>query len=379
MLITLAVIFVISIPLLGSLLHYHGHLPPGFFVFPPTDATPKPGFNLTIFIVLLLACIFITVLYIYPWIFGFKRPPAKTASAVPKVKFPVWFAAGLVIALIDAFLLWGHFASPRFMINLGYIPIIWGIVFMLDGIVYKRTGGQSILGNKPWQMFWIALCSAFAWGYFEYLGLFVGVNWYYPEAELLTTTEFYIYAFIGGAALVPFVFEVYMLLKTFKVFCNRYSYGPQISISRITQIVILLIFITALFLISYFPFILYPLLWIGPVVIISILLDIGGIWTPFRPIVTAGNWTPLALIGLGNFISGFLCEAINYLSAEHNPFHTFIPGYWKYSIPYVDTWHIFEMPLEGLYGYLPYGIYNWVVWIGFAYFLNISTNFEKNT
>ena len=47
------------------------------------------------------------------------------------------------------------------------------------------------------------------------------------------------------------------------------------------------------------------------------------------------------------------------------------------SIPYVEKFYLFEMPIEGIFGYLPYGIYNWVAWIGFAYLLNIKTIFDK--
>ncbi len=374
--ITLSVIIIIVAPLIGALINYKGDLASHFFTFPPTAATPKPGFNLTVFIVLFFACAFFVVLYLYPWIFGFKKPEQRETPKITKVKYPIWFWIGLTVAIIDAVILWGHFSRPRFIINLGFIPIIWGLVFTIDGIVYKRSGGHSIVKDRPINLLWIGICSAFGWGYFEYLSLYVGVNWYYPEAHMLSTFEFYIYAFVGGAALVPFVFEIFMLLYTFKKLNRRYSYGPKVSLSKSVQIILLIIGIISLFLISFFPFILYPLLWIGPVLILSIIFDMVGLWTPFRPIVKEGNWTPLALIGLGNFISGLICEGTNFLSANHNPFHTFVPGYWKYSIPYVDKFHVFEMPLEGLFGYLPYGIYNWIVWIAFAYFFKITTQFD---
>lgn len=371
-----SVIAILAAPLIGALIHYKGDLVSHFFTFPPTEATPKPGFNLTIFIVLLVACAFMTILYIYPWIFGFKKPEKKERPSLPNVKFPLWFWLGLIIAIIDAIILWGHFSKPKFIIDVGFIPIIWGLVFTVDGIVYKRSGGHSILKDRPINMLWIGICSAIGWGYFEYLSLFVGVNWYYPEAHILTTLEFYIYAFVGGAALVPFLFEIFMLLNTFKKLNRRYSFGPKVSLSRPVQIIVLIIALASLFFISFFPNILYPLLWIGPVLILSIGLDMAGLWTPFRPIVKDGNWTPLALIGLGDLISGLICEGTNFLSANHDPFHTFVPGYWKYSIPYVDKFHVFEMPVEGLYGYLPYGIYNWIVWIAFAYFFKIATQFD---
>ena len=47
------------------------------------------------------------------------------------------------------------------------------------------------------------------------------------------------------------------------------------------------------------------------------------------------------------------------------------PAYWQYSLPYVDVLHVFEMPLLGYFGYLPFGGYCWLWWIAVATLLNI--------
>jgi hypothetical protein len=369
-------IIIVIVPMIGALIFHKGHLPSGFFNFPPTEATEKPGFNLIIFILLLIACLFFVVLYIYPWIFGFKKPDISSTPQ-PRKKLPLWFYIGLVVSIADAYLLWGHFSSPEILLHWGFIPTIWGIVFAIDGIVYARSNGYSLFSRHPLILLAIAFCSAIGWGYFEYLSLFVGVNWYYPEAHLLSTLGFYVYAFFGGASLIPFVFQIYSLLNTFPRMSRRYSLGPKLSLNRTTQWILLLIGLVTLYLISYFPYILYPFIWLSPVLIISLVFDMAGLWTPFKPIAKEGNWTPLALIGLADLLQGLTCEMTNYLSATHPEFHTYVPGYWKYSIPYVDIWHVFEMPFEGLFGYLPYGIYNWVVWIGLATLLGVSDKSKK--
>jgi hypothetical protein len=373
--IALVAFVVLFVPMLGALLLYGGHLPPGFFNFPPIAATPKPGFNQYIFIGLLIACLFFIVLYIQPWWFGFKKTAEHGIEK--KGNLPFWFYPAIVVSVVDAIVLWGHLGKPRILIEMGFIPVIWGFVIALDAIVYKRTQGNSLLGKSPKTMLWVALCSAIGWGYFEYLSLFVGVNWYYPQAKLLGTLGFYVYAFVGGAALIPFVFEIYSFLNTLKIFKKRYSLGPKISIKRKYQWVFLVLSIITLYLISYFPYILYPFIWLSPVLILSLVFDMVGIWTPFRPIAEKGDWNPLALIGLSDLLQGLTCEMTNYLSAQHHPFNNIVPGYWKYSIPYVDTWHVFEMPFEGLFGYLPYGIYNWVVWIGLATLLGVAEKKRK--
>ncbi|MBI9061311.1 MAG: hypothetical protein JEZ14_04950 [Marinilabiliaceae bacterium] len=376
-LVILTVFAILVVPLLGALIYYKGEFPSHLFYFPPTEVTAKPGFSGPVFIGLLFPIAFVVLLYIYPWWFGFKRPENRQATN-SEGKFPWWFWAGLVVSSVDAVFLFGHIESATYILNLGFIPIIWGIVFATDGWVYKRTNGHSILGDKPWNLVWMACCSAFAWGYFEYLSFYVGVNWYYPEAARISTLAFYVYAIVGGGVLVPFAFEGYMLLNSFKALGRRYSFGPKITLSKPVQTGAMVISLLSIFLITYFPNILFPMVWLGPVIILSVAFDMIGLWTPFRPIAREGNWTPLALIGFAELIIGLIHETVNFFSAFHHPFSTIVPGYWIYSVPYVDRFYVFEMPFEGLFGYLPYGIYNWIIWIGFAYIFKISTQFNNN-
>ena len=30
-----------------------------------------------------------------------------------------------------------------------FVPVFWGIIIALDGIVYKRKGGKSLIATKP--------------------------------------------------------------------------------------------------------------------------------------------------------------------------------------------------------------------------------------
>ncbi len=374
-LILLSLLSVIVAPMIGALIVFKGSLPADFFVFPPLSDSPKPGFSWPIFIGLLVAILFFVVLYINPWLFGFKRV-ANPTNAAPNRKWAYWFWIGLIVSVVDGIVLFAHINTAVFIMNLGYIPIIWGFLLMTDAWVLKRTG-HSLLKDNPKNILFMALCSAFAWGFFEYLSLFIDLNWYYPEGNRISTLAFYVYAIVGGGVLVPFAFEGYMLLHSFNSLALRYSKGPRMHLSRSAQLIILVVCLLSLFGISFYPYVLFPMLWLGPVVILSIVFDMIGLWTPFRPIVQSGNWTYLALIGLSEIIIGFIHEGVNYLSASHNPFETIVPGYWVYSIPYVDKFHIFEMPFEGLFGYLPYGIYNWIAWIGFAYLFKITTSFDK--
>ncbi len=58
-----------------------------------------------------------------------------------------------------------------------------------------------------------------------------------------------------------------------------------------------------------------------------------------------GNWQHLWLAALAALVCGFFWEMWNYFSLAH----------WTYAVPFVQRFHLFEMPLLGYAGYLPFG------------------------
>jgi hypothetical protein len=61
------------------------------------------------------------------------------------------------------------------------------------------------------------------------------------------------------------------------------------------------------------------------------------------------NWTPLLQLFLAGLICGFLWEMWNYYSFPK----------WKYSLPGFEYLYVFEMPLAGYLGYLPFALELW--------------------
>ena len=59
-----------------------------------------------------------------------------------------------------------------------------------------------------------------------------------------------------------------------------------------------------------------------------------------------GDGSNLAAAALAGLVCGFFWEMWNYYSLAR----------WSYSVPFVDRFHLFEMPLLGYAGYLPFGL-----------------------
>jgi len=89
----------------------------------------------------------------------------------------------------------------------------------------------------------------------------------------------------------------------------------------------------------------YPLLWVSPLLIfvsLQVLLSEENVLQKLEQ----GEWHVITLPALAVLICGFFWEMWNHYSYPK----------WAYRIPYVQRFQIFEMPLLGYLGYLPFGL-----------------------
>ena len=69
-----------------------------------------------------------------------------------------------------------------------------------------------------------------------------------------------------------------------------------------------------------------------------------------------GDWRLVWLPALAALFCGFFWELWNAYSLAH----------WEYSVPFVQRFHLFEMPILGYAGYLPFGLECMVVSLMFG-------------
>lgn len=363
----LSFLAMILLPLIGSYFKWESHLPPGFGEFPQiTVPSPsKPPFNLPYFSFGLIVCAIISAIYVFPGLFGFKSAPAVPVSSTPRGKFPIWFWPGLVLNLFCWAVMWNILPITSIQ-SYVFTPMWWGFIMVLDGFVYKRNNGKSILAHHFMSIVLLLIVSIFGWILFEYLDYFTLENWYYPNTGIYSHTMYIISHVLSMTTVWPAVFEWYALLYTFGPLKSRFADGPKIDFSPFGK---LLFFVGVVLLVGlgYFPFLFFFALWIGPLfIMIGITLWVR-MWNPLVP-AAGGNWSPMLLMALAGFINGFCWEIWNGSSTPRNPL------YWKYSIPYVDTVaRIGEMPILGFWGYLFFGIFCWYLWILITGFLGFES------
>jgi hypothetical protein len=97
--------------------------------------------------------------------------------------------------------------------------------------------------------------------------------------------------------------------------------------------------------IGVWPNYLFPLLWVSPLLIIVSL----QILMQERSVIdrmSTGDWSVTVASVSAALFCGFFWEMWNYPSLAK----------WEYSIPFVHRFLVFEMPILGYAGYLPFGL-----------------------
>lgn len=87
------------------------------------------------------------------------------------------------------------------------------------------------------------------------------------------------------------------------------------------------------------------MLWISPLIIMGSIRSLNEKATLLND-PARGDWRRLVLAATAALVCGFFWEMWNLLSLEK----------WIYTVPFVGRFHVFEMPLLGYAGYLPFGI-----------------------
>ena len=129
----------------------------------------------------------------------------------------------------------------------------------------------------------------------------------------------------------------------------RLAYGDFVRLkiphAGFVAVCALLLSALALAAIGVWPDYFFPFLWVSPLLVIICLQKLIEEDNIF-PQMSAGDWSAVVAAALAAVICGVFWEMWNFFSLAK----------WKYSVPLVDRFKIFEMPLLGYAGYLPFGL-----------------------
>jgi hypothetical protein len=265
-----------------------------------------------------------------------------------KYDFPAHGCVGLGMLLLFWLLNWTLSGART---HWGFFPLWLGYCLAIDGWVYWRTG-TSLLKRSPRKYAGLFLVSAPAWWIFELLNIRIQ-NWNYLGAEIFSPYEYTFWTTLSFMTVIPAVFGSAELFTSFG-FIKRLSRGPVIRTDLRTTISFFLVGWSMLALMLLWPQIFFGFLWLS----LFFILEPVNIWLGNRSLAhwtEKGDWRPVVSLWLGVLLTAFFWEMWNFYSYPK----------WTYHVPWGDWLHVFEMPLLGYGGYLPFALelhalYHWV-------------------
>jgi hypothetical protein len=302
----------------------------GYLELPPRPpARPASGFSWTAFILLVL----FTVAAVSPLIWRFLSTPAPgSAQARPGGAFPVWGGAALAWLAASWVLAWTRFPWFEVFQLHTFTPLWLGYIGVVNALTTQRVG-SCLMIRQPSRFAALFPLSALFWWFFEYLNRFVA-NWRYTGISDFDAMEYTFFATLAFSTVLPAVTSTAEWLGTFPRMDAAFRQWHPVLISRPRPVAagVLVVTTVSLCALGLFSEYVFPLVWISPVLVIVCLLALSGRPTVLAPLAR-GDWR-------------FFWEMWNFGSLAR----------WEYSIPHVDRFRIFEMPLLGYAGYLPFGI-----------------------
>lgn len=270
---------------------------------------------------------------------------APDSSRLTPHAFPWWGWLGLGITSLDWVLAWNRFPWLGDLQSHTFTPLWIGYILVINALTFKRTGSCMML-DRPRYFLLLFLLSATFWWFFEYLNRFVQ-NWYYGGAREFTATEYFWYATLPFSTVLPAVLSTRDWLATYpRLSAGLDKYWPmQVRQPTVVGWMVLVLAGGGLMGIGIWPDYLFPLLWISPLLIITSLQAVLGEETVFS-CIARGDWRPIWLPAVAALVCGFFWEMWNFNSLAH----------WEYAVPFVHRFQLFEMPLLGYAGYLPFGL-----------------------
>ncbi len=260
-------------------------------------------------------------------------------------RFPWWGWLGVMLTTVVWVLAWNRFAWLENLQRHTFTPLWVGYILVIDALTFRRSG-WCMLKDRPGYVLALFALSAAFWWFFEYLNRFVQ-NWYYVGISEFGPVEYVWYATPPFSTVLPAVLGTTEWLFTFPRLNLALQNVWPMRIKHATMLGwgVLLCASAGLMGIGIWPDYLFPLLWVSPLLVIVSLQVVSGEETIFSA-VQRGDWRLVWIPALAALQCGVFWEMWNSKSLAH----------WEYAVPFVHHYQLFEMPLLGYAGYLPFGL-----------------------
>ena len=272
-------------------------------------------------------------------------------SSPSRGRFPWWGWLGVAVLAAGWVLSWnyrfGWFPAfaPRVQVQVSYAPQWAGFILIMNALCVRRSG-HSPMTDHPWAYAATFPASSLFWWFFEYLNRYVW-NWYYLGVSDIGAVEYIVYASVCFASVLPAVCAVAAWLHTFPVFDDRVYRGmARVDLRRRGWCLFLGTLAAAgLTGIVFVPDFAYPLLWLSPLAVFLLVQFLMREKCVLDSLAD-GDWSVFIRFAVASLVCGLCWETWNYYAFAK----------WVYAVPWVHGFQVWEMPVAGFAGYLPFGV-----------------------
>jgi hypothetical protein len=261
-----------------------------------------------------------------------ERPTTRGGS-----RLPVHGAVGFLLVAVA----WpANWLLPGMRTHLFFFPLWLGFCLAVDGLTVVRTGSSMITrSRRAW--LGLFLVSAPAWWLFEVINWRTR-NWAYLGREEFGVVGYIVLASVSFATVIPAVFGAAEWVRSFRWFDRggRMQPWPPGRFGPMAQLVT---GASMLALLLVWPRQFFPFVWISVWLLIEPVNALRGHRTLLGSL-RAGDARPMLALAAGAVLCGFFWELWNFASYPK----------WVYDVPYVGFLHVFEMPVLGYGGYIPF-------------------------
>ncbi len=230
-------------------------------------------------------------------------------------------------------------------------PLCWvGYLLLADGLLHRRSPARA----RPRRFLLCAVTSIVVWSYFDWVNFSFIHAWQYHGLAPLALADVLVSKVVAFAAISPAMFVAAALYQDLG--CKRLRTRP-IRFGGAWQAAML----SAGIALCAAPFLLRdPVACFSLWVSLVLLLDPINHWigcADRAPSLIgdwqAGRWGRTVALAAAGLTCGVLWEFWNYWAA----------GKWTYTLPFLgplERYRLFEMPLAGFAGFLPFALECWV-------------------
>jgi len=342
--IVLLILLLVGLPLAG--VWVAGHDVAAYLEFPPrTQYVEHAPFSWPVFLGLSIVILAVVLSFLITILCSQKRFSNASPKGNVARHFPWWGWLALGLGGHFWILAWTRQAWFEALQLYTFTPQWIAYIVAVNALTWRRTGRCLLTHNTKFLLLLFPLSAGF-WWFFEYLNRFVQ-NWWYTCGATFTPLQYFLAATLPFSTVLPAVLSTEEWLATHpRATAGLESFFP-IRLHKPNLIAGITLFASAagLFLMGRFPDLLFPLVWVAPLLLLLAFQCLAN-RPSFFPEIGNGDWRRIYRLCLAALICGFFWELWNMHSLAK----------WVYSIPYVNRFHLFEMPLLGYSGYLPFGL-----------------------